>query len=418
MALKAFGPGILFAGAAIGVSHLVQSTRAGALYGLGLLPVTFIALAIKYPAFQFGPRYAAATGTSLLEGYRRQGRWALVLYAVATIGTMWTVQAAVTLVTSGLLLTMLGPILPVTIMSVALLLVCALVTLLGGFGLLDKLVKAAVLLLTLATAVATSLVLPNVAWGSAGSLFALDAKQFFASLPFIVALAGWMPSAIDISVWHSLWTLARRQETGHIPTPGEAVTDFSIGYWGTAFLAICFTLLGAALLFGAGREIPNGATAFAAMVIGLYTDSLGTWSYWLIGGAAFLVMFSTTLTVLDGFPRALSCLVRRFQCDEPLGGDSNSSTSVLYISCLGGLAGGAVLVIGMFRGQLRELVDMATTLSFITAPVMAFLNHRAVTGPEVPPQLRPGRWLTGFSLFSIALLTIFAGVYLWVEFFN
>ena len=35
--LKNLGPGLLFAGAAIGVSHLVQSTRAGADFGLGLI---------------------------------------------------------------------------------------------------------------------------------------------------------------------------------------------------------------------------------------------------------------------------------------------------------------------------------------------------------------------------------------------
>ena len=80
--LKALGPGLLWAGAAVGVSHLVQSTRAGASFGLGLVVVVLAANFFKYPAFQFGPRYAAATGTSLLEGYRRQGRWALVLYAV------------------------------------------------------------------------------------------------------------------------------------------------------------------------------------------------------------------------------------------------------------------------------------------------------------------------------------------------
>ena len=34
--IKKLGPGLLFAGAAIGVSHLVQSTRAGADYGWGL----------------------------------------------------------------------------------------------------------------------------------------------------------------------------------------------------------------------------------------------------------------------------------------------------------------------------------------------------------------------------------------------
>lgn len=35
--LSKLGPGLLFAGAAIGVSHLVQSTRAGADFGWGLI---------------------------------------------------------------------------------------------------------------------------------------------------------------------------------------------------------------------------------------------------------------------------------------------------------------------------------------------------------------------------------------------
>ena len=35
--LKKIGPGLLFAGSAIGVSHLVQSTKAGANFGFGLL---------------------------------------------------------------------------------------------------------------------------------------------------------------------------------------------------------------------------------------------------------------------------------------------------------------------------------------------------------------------------------------------
>ena len=34
---KTLGPGILFASTAIGVSHLVQSTKAGALFGFGLI---------------------------------------------------------------------------------------------------------------------------------------------------------------------------------------------------------------------------------------------------------------------------------------------------------------------------------------------------------------------------------------------
>ena len=45
--LKKLGPGLLFAGAAIGVSHLVQSTKAGADFGLGLVWALIIANIFK-----------------------------------------------------------------------------------------------------------------------------------------------------------------------------------------------------------------------------------------------------------------------------------------------------------------------------------------------------------------------------------
>ena len=54
--LKAMGPGLLWAGAAVGVSHLVQSTRAGANFGFAMLWVVIVANLFKYTAFEFGPR--------------------------------------------------------------------------------------------------------------------------------------------------------------------------------------------------------------------------------------------------------------------------------------------------------------------------------------------------------------------------
>ena len=69
------GPGILFASTAIGTSHLVQATRAGADYGFALLWAVLAANTAKYPFFEFGTRYANATGTSLIAGYRTFGRW-------------------------------------------------------------------------------------------------------------------------------------------------------------------------------------------------------------------------------------------------------------------------------------------------------------------------------------------------------
>jgi len=100
--LSKLGPGLLFAGAAIGVSHLVQSTRAGADYGWGLVWALLLINLFKYPFFQYGPRYAQATGETLLDGYYKMGKAYLWAYFFVNLGTMFTIQSAVTVVTAGL----------------------------------------------------------------------------------------------------------------------------------------------------------------------------------------------------------------------------------------------------------------------------------------------------------------------------
>src|SRR5690606_12195885 len=141
------------------------------------------------------------------------------------------------------------------------------------------------------------------------------------SLLFIAAFMGWMPSAIDVAVWQSLWVLARRDDTGHVPTVRESMIDFHIGYIGTVILAACFMLMGAGVMFHTGRTFAESAPGFANQVISLYTETLGSWVAPVVGVAAFAVMFSTTLTVVDGFPRAISVLVARLRGPEEPGHD-------------------------------------------------------------------------------------------------
>ena len=47
------GPGMLLAAAAVGTSHLVQSTRAGATYGLTFAGLIVVVCVLKYPVFRF-----------------------------------------------------------------------------------------------------------------------------------------------------------------------------------------------------------------------------------------------------------------------------------------------------------------------------------------------------------------------------
>lgn len=413
--LSALGPGLLWAGAAVGVSHIVQSTRAGASFGLELVGLVLLANLLKYPAFSFGPRYAAATGTSLLEGYRRQGRWALGLYALLTLGTMFTVQAVVTFVTAAVGAALLGwsgeAVLGVTVGLVA---SCAALLVVGHYRWLDRVVKVVVPVFTLSTLAATALALPRVDWSTfrilpRGELFADPAAVLF-----LVALVGWMPSAFDISIWHSLWTVARRRDTSYAPTVREALLDFDIGYLGTALLAICFVTLGAGLMHGSGRELPASAAGFANQVIVFYGETLGAWSQPIIGLSAFTVMFSTTLTVFDGFPRAIATLVDRFRAPESPDGEAEHDPRAYWIA-LATLGLGSIAIIGVWLHRLLVLVDVATMLSFLTAPFLAWLNHRAITGAEVPESGRPGPALRAFSWAGIAFSALFALYFLWVQ---
>ena len=401
---KALGPGLLFAGAAVGVSHLVQSTRVGADYGMSLLIFVLAACFFKYPSFAAGPYYAAATGNSLVRAYSNQGRWTLILFGLLTVATMFTVEAAVTAVTAGLAVALIG-VGNTLVASILLIVLCAVVLKVGGFAWLDALIKVLVAILTVGTLLATAFAVPRL-FHTTVSWFPSSFDR--STMMFVAALVGWMPSAVDVAVWHSLWTLARQEQTAHRPLVKEAVLDFNIGYLGTAVLAVCFLTLGAAVMQTAGIEFAPQAHLFAAQVVDLYASSLGEWSRPVIGVAAFAIMFSTTLTVVDGFPRALARVWESLKADAD---ESECSTGRAYWVFVIIIGLGALALIGAFPSSLKRLVDLATTLSFLTAPVLAWLNHRALFGPCLEEEDRPDWKFRIHSLSGIVFLGGFALFY-------
>lgn len=402
--VERLGPGLLFAGAAVGVSHLVQSTRAGAGYGLALVGVILLANLLKYPAFRFGTQYAATRGTSLLSAYRHQGRWALALYLLVTAGTLFAVQAGVAIVTAGLLGSLLGVADHTLLLTALLLGVCALLLFAGGLTSLIRATRILVAIFTVGTLAATAAVLPQVDFST---LRLLPPMSLLADphLPFLIALAGWMPSAIDVSVWQSLWHVERAHSQP--VSLRDALLDFHVGYGGTTLLALCFALLGAGLLHQTQTPIADAPTAFASQLVGLYRETLGPTMGWIVGLSAFAVMLSTTLTVLDGFPRALSHLADEFAI---LRGDSpcDQRRARTYAAALVTQACGALVLLSLLLASLSRFIDLATTLSFLSAPVLALLNHRAMHSDLIPPTERPARWLSALSLLGIASLTSFS----------
>lgn len=409
---SAIGPGLLMAGAAIGVSHLVQATRAGADYGLALLGLIVLGCALKYPFLEFGPRYAAATGENMLVGYRRLGRWALGLYAFITVSTMCIVLASVTLVTAGLAGSLLGLGIPVAWVSAAILLLCALILALGHYRGLDLLMKWLMAVLALSTLTAVALaagqydgalpLLPDHPW---------QALVSGAGLAFVLALLGWMPIPLDAAAWHSLWTLERSRATGRPPSVRHATIDFALGYAGAVVLAVAFLLLGALLMFGRGLEFSGSAVAFANQLITLYGEALGPWARPLIGFAALATMFSTTLTVADAFPRVLRGLA---ESARPTAGPAPQSRGhrLRYLASMLLIMAGALLVITRFGARFTLLIDFITTVSFLAAPVIAWLNLRLLTSVHTPAAAQPGPVLRALAWAGLLFLAAFS--LLWV----
>jgi len=413
---KSIGPGVLYAATAVGASHLVQSTRAGASYGTALVLLILITFVAKYPAFRFAAQYASATGNSLLQGYKNQGQWAVAIYIVIALGTMFAAVPAVTLITAGLTKVAFGLHLDTMSLSVIILAVCMLVLIGGGYHLLDRVVKVMMVFLAIATLVATALVIPNINWAVSGYLVPTGIVN--ADVFFMVALLGMMPTSVDISVWHSLWSVARAKDSGHRPTLRESLLDYHIGYIGSFILAVCFVLLGTGVMHNTGIQFEPGAEGFAAQFIGLYRQSLGEWSGTLIGVIAVGVMLSTVLGGLDGYPRAAVSLVKIYRAKEFATNDATESPGdkVVYITALTALVLGSIFILYFFVTSLRLVVDVAATILFLFAPIIAWLNHRTMTSPKFPGDARPGRGLLALSLLGVLWMSAFSLYFLYLRF--
>ena len=407
---QSLGPGLLMAAAAIGVSHLVQSTRAGATYGWALVWAVVLANFFKYPFLEYGPRYAIATGESMIEGYNRLGKWAIGIFVIFTIGTMFAVQAAVTIVTASLAAKMTGIALSPLTWSAILLGICILLLISGQYSALDGAIKLIMVVLAVSTVIAVIAAIAQSGPQQAG-LDYYPSIWNVAGVSFLIALMGWMPIPIDAAAWHSLWTLERVKQTKYTPKLKESLLDFNIGYIGAAVLALGFLALGALVMYGSGAEYASSGTAFARQLISLYTGSLGAWAYPVIIICAFTTMFSTTLTVTDAYPR-----VSRRMLEVLLPETFNDADNIRIYRILLVLISLLSLGVLYFLGDsFKLMVDLATTLSFLTAPVLAYLNYRLVTADHVPDDCRPNSWLKWLSWGGMIFLTGFALLYLfWI----
>lgn len=403
------GPGFLLAGAAIGVSHLVQSTRAGAEYGWILIFALLIACVSKYPFLMMGPRYTAATGKNLIEGYKSLGKFQYYSYISITLGTMFIILAAVTLVTGGLASYFFPFGISLSTWCIILLGICFTLLFLGRYNTLDKSMKLIITLLTLLTFFAV--VIAAIKVEKSSYLIETPSLTSASSLAFIIAFMGWMPIPIDASIWHSIWTKEKSLLTGKKTTAEDAIWDFNIGYVAASVIGVLFFMLGVLVMFGSGLEFSSSSVVFSAQLIDLYAQTLGSWTKEFIAFAAFITMFSTTLSVADAYPRVISEI---FTLEKSFTKQQKFRTyfiSLFIISLV------AFIIIYFGSNQFTLLVDFAAGLSFLAAPFLAWFNYQLFQQKNISEEFQLKKPFKIFSLTCLAGLIVFNILYIWSLFY-
>ncbi|MBC8217202.1 MAG: Nramp family divalent metal transporter [Planctomycetes bacterium] len=375
------GPGLLLAATAIGASHLVMSPKAGSAFGFQLLWLVALTHLFKYHAFEFGPRYAAATGESLIAGYMRlpgPRGWALWILLFGTVAQGIGVLAGVVSIAAAVLYAFVGRM-PFEFYSALIIVTVLAFLILGGYGWLDFLNKIMMVVLFLATVAVFIPVIPRP--GVFVHFVVPSIPQ--GSIPLIAAILGWMPTGIDVSIWHSLWTLEKHPElassgksaagasASRLRILGLALMDMRIGYVLSFVVASIFLLLGAMFLHGTSRQIDG--VEFAESLAAIYVQQIGSWMYFVFMIAAFSAMFSTTYTVMDGFSRSFAETVSTLRP-----GMRAKWWARLYWAFVSVAATFAFVMVVTVRNPVT-LVMLVALLSLCVAPLYYLLNYYCVT---------------------------------------
>jgi Mn2+/Fe2+ NRAMP family transporter len=276
----------------------------------------------------------------------------------------------------------------------------------GKYAFLDKMMKFIIFILALFTVAAFVFALNRESAVQEG--FIRPELWDSAGLTFLLVLMGWMPTPIDASVWPSLWAMERKKQTGYVPSFKEYKIDFHIGYLGSAVLALFFLGLGALIMYGSGEQFSENGVIFSQQLVGLYKKSIGNWTSPIIATIVLLTMFSTAVTVIDGYPRSLSGSM------SLIFPSISSKHTVIYYFWIIILSLSAIIIIGFFTKNMRTLLEFATIISFLTAPFFAFINYKVVTSKFVPEKMHPPLWLKILSWSGMIYLSGFSFVYLYI----
>ena len=312
---------------------------------------------------------------------------------------MFIATSAVAVLTAGMVISVFGLPWHAPQVAVALTLVTAVVLANGHYSKAETIVKVLVLIFSVLVVVTMLFALP---------LLGSDNRALFAELTpdralavFMIGLAGWMPIPTNAAVLVAEWIKEKHAATKGLFTTRAALFDFHVSYGLALIIALCFVVMGTAMLFQTGRVTPESPAAYASELFDLFTGVIGNWTYWLIAAAGLAVMWSTQVALMDALPRVMNRLT--LVITEQADSDKNFYSRFLLLQVTG------VIVIVLFlMGSFRQFLVFATSMGFIAAPAIAYYNYKAVTSSDVPELERPGARLVLWNWAGIIFMAVFA----------
>lgn len=410
--LKNLGPGLLFASMAIGTSHLVLSTKAGAQYGWLMVIPIILANIFKYPFFEFGVRYTNVTNKTLIEGYLNRGKGYLWFYTAITLVSTFTILAALYTVTAGLFINLFKiENVAIAMVALGLFVFISALLIIGKYRFLENSLKFVVSILFIALVVTTILV---VFKGQVDEVDNFIPTPIFneVGILFLIGLMGWMPTTVEASSWVSLWSIEKWKTEGNKPQLKESLQEFNVGYFMTALLAIFFLIIGWMTLYGTNTELSGNAVLFADQVVQLFTTHIGKWAYIFIAVSAFATMFSTCMTAHDAVTRVSLDIIDLLYPKTRLTGKKGYFALGVIV-----LAAVNFVVVKAFAANMGELVALATFVSFVVAPFIGYMNLKNVMSNELPEAYKPKRGLQILTYLGIIFLSVFSLIYFWMVVF-
>jgi len=371
--LKQVGPGLLAAATGVGAGDLVATMVAGARFGTVLLWAAVLGTILKLALAEGVGRWHLASGSTLLDGWRRLGYWATAFFGIYIV--IWGLAYGATAMSAvGLPLNALFGGLTVRYW--------AMIAGVVGLGLVwaqryaafEKLMVVLTGVMFVSVLTTAVLVSPDLGVLAGGLVPRLPAG----STIYVLGLIGGVGGTITLGAY-GYWMLGKGwRGTGWLSTMR---LDNTVGYVLTAVFVIALLVVGAEILLGQNITADDSGLLTLGTELG---ERYGEWSriVFLIG---FLAVSATSLLgVWNGVSLLFADWTRIIRLPHGTGAETDATAGTIASASHPGYQGRIAERSPAFRGYLIWLTIPPMALLFLDRPFAVTLVYGVLGAAFMP----------------------------------